>query len=89
VAGTGGTDSEEQAFRAYLDGEAREAFQQVAQRLMQDLIKVGKSREDAKESGEYMARLHFLNRFRREHPETHRDGFERPDVSRLRDKFRR
>jgi hypothetical protein len=32
-------------------------------------------------------RLHFLNRFRREHPETHRDGFERLDVSRLRDKF--
>ena len=89
VADAGGTDSEENTFRAYLEGEAREAFQQVAQRLIQDLIKVGKSHKDAKESGEYMARLHFRNRFRREHPETHRDGFERLDVSRLRDNFRR
>jgi len=87
VAGTGGAESEEQAFRAYLEDEAREAFQQVAQRLTQDLIQHGKSREDAEESGKYMARLHFLNRFRREHPEPHRDGFERLDVSRLRNNF--
>jgi hypothetical protein len=87
VAGAGGAESEEQAFRAYLEGEAHEAFQQVAQRLTQDLIEHGKSRDDAEESGTYMARLHFLNRFRREHPQTYRDGFERLDVSRLRNKF--
>jgi len=87
VAGTGGAESEEQAFRAYLEGEAREAFQQVAQRVMHDLLQHGKSREDAEESGKYMARLHFLNRFRREHPQTDRGGFERLDVSRLQDKF--
>lgn len=87
VARTGGAESEEQAFRAYLEGESREAFQQVAQRLTQDLIQHGKSREDAEESGTYMARLHFLNRFRREHPQTDRDGFQRLDVSRLRNNF--
>ena len=60
-------DAEETAFRAYLEGEAREAFEQVAARLTKDLVEHGKSREDAEEAGQYMARLHFLNRFRREH----------------------
>jgi hypothetical protein len=70
-----------------LAGEAREAFERVAQRLIQDLVDHGKSREFAEENGNYMARLHFLNRFRREHPETAGGGFERLDVSRLRDRF--
>lgn len=65
AAGTAKTD-ENQAFRTYLEGEARDAFQQVAQRLIDDLIANGKPREDARETGTYLARLHFLNRFRRE-----------------------
>lgn len=61
-------EDEDAAFRSYLEGEAREAFDQVMQRLVSDLMSNGKSREEAEESGAYMARLHFLNRFRRERP---------------------
>jgi len=52
-ADAGEADSEEQVFRAYLEGEARESFQQVAQRLVQT-DQGRKSREDAEESGEHM-----------------------------------
>ncbi len=82
-----GANSDEEAFCAYLEGEAREAFAEVAQRLTEDLIEHGKSREEAKLSGAYMARLHFLNRFRHEHPETCRDGFERLASPQLREGF--
>ena len=58
--------SENAAFKQYLEGEAREAFQSVMQRLISDLTSRGKSVEEATEPAEYMARLHFLNRFRKE-----------------------
>ena len=60
--------SEEDAFREYLEGEAREAFSSVMQKLVSDLTSRGKSNADAKESAHYMARIHFLHRFRRERP---------------------
>ena len=58
--------SEEEAFRQYLEGEAREAFDKVMQKLVSDLTSRGRSVEEAQEPARYMARLHFLNRFRRE-----------------------
>ena len=82
-----GPNSDEKAFCAYLEREAREAFAKVAQRLTEDLIEHGKSQEEAKLSGAYMARLHFLNRFRHEHPGTCRDGFERLASPQLREGF--
>jgi hypothetical protein len=66
TAGGFGEDSEKAAFRAYLEGEAREAFQQVTSRLVKDLVDRGKAREEAEEASTYLARVHFLNRFRRE-----------------------
>ncbi len=58
--------SEEEAFQQYLDGEAREAFNGVMQQLVSDLTSRGKSVDEAQEPARDMARLHFLNRFRRE-----------------------
>lgn len=60
---------EEVAFKDYIEGEARAAFENVMERLVSDLVSKGKSPEDAHESGAYMARIHFLNRFRQAHPE--------------------
>jgi hypothetical protein len=64
--------AEEQVFREYLAGKARDAFEQVMQQTVNDLMSHGKSRADAEESGTYMATLHFRHRFRREHPEFRR-----------------
>ncbi len=61
-----GEDAEEPAFRTYLEGEAREAFEQVTSRLVKDLTDHGKTHQEATEASRYVARLHFLNRFRRE-----------------------
>jgi hypothetical protein len=66
---SGSADAEEAAFRAYLEGEARQAFDEVTSRLIKDLMGRGKPREDAEEASRYMARLHFLNRFRQDHPD--------------------
>ncbi len=63
-----GVASEEEAFRRYIEGEAREAFATVMERLVRDLTSRGKSIEEATESSKYLARVHFLNRFRQEHP---------------------
>jgi hypothetical protein len=64
-------DVEEIAFRAYLEGEARVAFEQVTSRLVNDLTEHGKTHQEAMEASRYMARLHFLNRFRRERGHSH------------------
>ncbi len=61
-----GEATEEEAFRKYLEGEARDAFEGVMQRLIGDLTSRGKSVEEATEPAHYMARVHFLNRFRKE-----------------------
>jgi len=58
---------EEEAFRDFLAGEARDAFNELTRAVAEDLMKNGKSRMDAEESAAYMARLHFLNQFRRAH----------------------
>jgi hypothetical protein len=71
-----------------MEGEARDAFLNVTERLTRELVNQGKTQEDAAETGTYLARLHFLNRFRREHPQFHHDGFRRLDLSGLRDRSR-
>lgn len=63
---TVGLASEEAAFRQYIEGEAREAFEGVMQQIIANLTSRGKSVEEATEPAHYMARVHFLNRFRRE-----------------------
>lgn len=65
--------SSEQAFAAALDaylmGEAREAFGREMDRIFQDLRLAGHSDADAKQHADRLARPHFVNRFRAEHPE--------------------
>jgi hypothetical protein len=61
-----GEDAEEAAFRSYLEGDARTEFEEVVSRLIKDLADHGKARAEAEETSAHMARLHFLNRFRRE-----------------------
>lgn len=63
--------TEEKAFLQYLDGEAKEEFNGVMQKLVSDLTSRGKSVDEAAEPARYMARLHFLNRFRRERSGSH------------------
>lgn len=64
--GTESPTSEEAAFHQYLETEARDAFDRVTGQLIADFTKAGRSESDARESAEYMARIHLLNRFRRE-----------------------
>lgn len=57
-------EEEEQAFRRYLETEAKEAFGNVMQRLHDDLRSVGKSQGEAEAFAQEQATLHFRNRFR-------------------------
>jgi hypothetical protein len=59
----------DEAFKAYLDTEARSAFSDVMQGLVADLERAGRSPADAQDQGEHLARMHFWNRFRQKHPE--------------------
>jgi hypothetical protein len=68
-----GERREEEAFRSFLAGEARDAFVEMTRRVAQDLVKRGKPQHDAEESAEYMTRLHFLNQFRRAHGQPSRN----------------
>ncbi len=61
--------SEDDAFEEYLRDEAREAFDCVMSRLVDDLQKAGRSVNDCQEQARQFTRAHFLNRFRQEHPE--------------------
>ena len=55
-------------FESYLQTEVRDAFVSTIDRLKADLQNSGQSDIDARQNAEDMARLHFQNRFRREHP---------------------
>ena len=55
-------------FESYLRTEVRDAFVSTIDRLKADLQNSGQSDIDARQNAEDMARLHFQNRFRREHP---------------------
>lgn len=82
--------SEEAAFRQYLETEARDAFDRVTGQLIADFTKAGRSESDARESAEYMARIHLLNRFRREKgSEWNRPGLQKLTLDDLRRASRR
>ena len=66
--------SEDDAFEKYLRDEAREAFDRVMNRLIEDLQKSGKPATECEEQARNFTRMHFLNRFRQEHPEWRNDG---------------
>ena len=61
-------------FDEYLRTEAREAFSRVTRKLIADHQRAGQSEPHARENATYMARMHFWNRFRQEHPEAAQDG---------------
>ena len=62
------------AFEEYLRDEAREAFDGVMSRLMDDLQKSGRSANECQEQARQFTRTHFRNRFRTENPEWGGDG---------------
>ena len=62
------------AFDAYLQTEAREAFQRVMDRIFHDLASGGQSESEARENARHFTRTHFVRRFRAEHPEWSPDG---------------
>ncbi len=66
--------SEDDAFEEYLRDEAREAFDRVMGRLIDDLQKSGRTVNECQEQARQFTRTHFLNRFRQEHPEWGSDG---------------
>ncbi len=66
--------SEGDAFEEYLRDEAREAFDQVMGRLLDEFQKSGRTVNECQEQARQFARTHFLNRFRQEHPEWRSDG---------------
>ncbi len=61
-------DTEEVAFEEYLRTEAKDAFTRVMEKLAADLRQGGQNEAEARTNAAYHARLHFLNRFRRERP---------------------
>jgi prepilin-type N-terminal cleavage/methylation domain-containing protein len=54
--------------------QAREAFDQVMSRLIDDLQKSGRTVNECQEQARQFTRTHFLNRFRQAHPEWGSDG---------------
>jgi hypothetical protein len=68
---------EEAAFEAYMQSEAREAFDRVTRQLVDDLLRAGQSESEARANAERMARAHLKNRFRQDHPEYGDGGFRR------------
>ena len=59
----------DEAFKTYLETEAKIAFAEVMQGLVTDLQKSGRSESEARDHAEHLTRMHFWNRFRNEHPE--------------------
>lgn len=55
-------------FETYLETEVREEFLKTIDRVSTELRTAGQSTLEAREHAEEMARIHFQNRFRREHP---------------------
>ena len=64
----------DKAFEAFLETEAREAFDRVMERVFQDLKSGGQPEQEAKDNARHFARTHFVRRFRAEHPEWNQDG---------------
>ena len=55
------------SFDEYLKTEAREAFEQVMDKLRHDLESSGQSCTEARRTAEQHSRIHFWNKFRQEH----------------------
>ena len=70
----GPDDHAEKAFRAYLDTEARDAFERVMDRVFQSFRSAGQSDEAARRTAQEHAELHFRHLFFKEHPECRGDG---------------
>ena len=60
---------DEAAFEEYLRTEAKVAFGQVMEKLCCELRDAGQGEDEARRHADYHARMHFRNRFRREHPQ--------------------
>jgi hypothetical protein len=67
-------DHAEKAFRAYLETEARDAFERVMDRVFQSFRSAGQSDEAARRTAHEHAQLHFRHLFFKEHPEYRGDG---------------
>lgn len=70
-------DAFERDFDAYLAGEAKDAFENVMQRMFRDFRNAGQPEPDARDRAERIARTHFLHRFRSEHRPARSDGPQR------------
>jgi len=73
----------EEAFRRYLETEAREAYAGVYAEIHEQLIAATSDPREAEERATLMARMHLRNRFRREHPEWSGAGPDRLDLASL------
>lgn len=73
----------EEAFRHYLDTEAREAFHHTMNDLVAKLTAAGSDGETARERAASMTETHFRHRFRKEHPEWSDAAPERLDLGAL------
>jgi hypothetical protein len=60
---------DDKSFDEYLENEAREAFERITRKLLGDFQKAGQSEPLARDNARRMARTHFMNRYRQEHPE--------------------
>lgn len=58
--------SDDDAFDAYLQNEARDAFERISDRLRRQFTDGGQTFSDASENAEYQARVHLRGRFNRE-----------------------
>lgn len=69
------TKSFDEAFEEYLQGQAKDVFAEINQRLFGDFQRAGKADHEARRASERFAKEHLRQRFLAEHPEY------RPDES--------
>ena len=62
-------ENEEEAFEVYLQGEGRQAFEEIVGRLRTHYKAAGQRAQEAARSAQDSARTQMRNRFRHEHPE--------------------
>lgn len=66
--------SEQTAFEQYLQSEARDAFENVMDRLFQQLQADGQGESEARSNADRFARMHLSRQFRADHPEIASDS---------------
>lgn len=70
-------DSSLDSFEEYLRTEARETFDRISHKLLEELRQAGKSEAEAQEFARRSARTHLRHKFHKEHPEADAsDGFQ-------------